>query len=270
MRYGLEIPCGGTGLDLGTLVDLAVLAEASGWGAVFFEDYLVHYAGDDPPTFDPWVMLAAVAVRTSHLRIGTTVTALPRRDPRKLAREATTLDHLCAGRVTLAVGAGDPADRGAPSTGRRGPLTDERLGELLALLSGEPVGDVTFRPPPVQRPRLPVWVGGSTQAGHVQRRAARADGIVPYKATDTGTWSDFTPAEVEALIAEVDAHRAPGPARPGPFDVALGGRRRRPDEAAERAYLAALESAGATWWLEFVPPGTPEEMARAVARGPLR
>ncbi|MEV0216329.1 hypothetical protein [Micromonospora sp. ALFpr18c] len=102
---------------------------------------------------------------------------------------------------------------------------------------------MALRPPPVQSPRVPVWVGGSTQAGAVRRRAARADGIVPYKLTDTAGWSDFTPDEVHELVAALPPTRADGQ----PFDVAIGGRRRRPDERAERAYLGELAAAGATW-----------------------
>ncbi|WP_405434445.1 LLM class flavin-dependent oxidoreductase [Micromonospora sp. NBC_00617] len=174
-------------------------------------------------------MLTAIAGRTDRVRLGTTVTALPRRRPAKLAREVLTLDHLSAGRATVA--------------------------EKVAL-----------RPPPVQSPRVPVWVGGSTQAGAVRRRAARADGIVPYKLTDTDGWADFTPDEVRDLVAAMPPTRADGQ----PFDVAIGGRRRRPDERAERAYLRELAAAGATWWLEYVPVGDPAAMRAAVARGPLR
>ncbi|MEV1160299.1 luciferase, partial [Micromonospora chokoriensis] len=103
-------------------------------------------------------------------------------------------------------------------------------------------------------------------AGAVRRRAARADGIVPYKLTDTDGWSDFTPDEVRDLAAALPSTRADGQ----PFDVAVGGRRRRSDERAERAYLAELAAAGATWWLEFVPAGDPATMRAAVTRGPLR
>ncbi|MFE9957461.1 hypothetical protein [Micromonospora sp. NPDC005299] len=89
---------------------------------------------------------------------------------------------------------------------------------------------------------------------------------MPYKLTDTAGWSDFTPDEVRDLVAALPAVRADGQR----FDVAIGGRRRRPDERAERAYLAELAAAGATWWLEYVPAGDPAEMRAAVARGPLR
>ncbi|MEU8370876.1 LLM class flavin-dependent oxidoreductase [Micromonospora tulbaghiae] len=281
MRHGLEIACGGGTLPVAELVALGELAERAGWDGVFLEDYLVHHAGDDPPTWDPWLVLAAIAGRTERVRLGTTVTALPRRRPAKLAREVLTLDHLSGGRAGVAVGVGDPADRGLAAFGEptdlrtRAAMLDEGLDLLVGLLGGDPVTHhgvhyraegVALRPPPVQSPRVPVWVGGSTQAKAVLRRAARADGIVPYKLTDTDGWSDFTPDEVAGLVAALPARRADGQ----PFDVAVGGRRRRPDERAERAYLAQLAAAGATWWLEYVPAADPAAMRAAVLRGPLR
>ncbi|MGW4296829.1 LLM class flavin-dependent oxidoreductase [Micromonospora chersina] len=281
MRHGLEICCGGASVTVADLVALGELAERAGWDGVFLEDYVIHHAGDDPPTWDPWLVLAAVAGRTDRIRLGTTVTALPRRRPAKLAREVLTLDHLSGGRAGVAVGVGDPADRGLAAFGEptdlktRAAMLDEGLDLLVGLLGGERfthrgahyrADGVALRPPPVQSPRVPVWVGGSTQAGPVLRRAARADGIVPYKLTDTAGWSDFTPQEVHDLVAALPATRADGQ----PFDVAVGGRRRRPDERVERAYLADLAAAGATWWLEYVPAGDPAVMRAAVARGPLR
>lgn len=243
MRFGLELPCGGDGISAGLLVELGVRAEAAGWDGVFFEDYLVYYRGEDPATFDPWVVLTAIAMRTGRVRLGTTVSGLLARDPVKLAREAATLNALAPGRVVLGVGLGDPADKGAqPFPGPRGPEMDRRLARLLDLLSGEGV---------------PVWVGGSAQAAAVARRAAVAQGIVPYKLTDTEEWQDFTADEVRGLV------RGDG------FDVAVGGRRRLPDPAAERAAVTVAESGGATWWLEFIPPGPPDEMIAAVGAGPI-
>ncbi|MGC4814354.1 hypothetical protein ACLQ29_27815 [Micromonospora sp. DT228] len=75
-----------------------------------------------------------------------------------------------------------------------------------------------------------------------------------------------TPDEVRELVGALPPTRADGQ----PFDVAIGGRRRRPDARAERAHVDQLAAAGATWWLEFVPVGDPATMRAAVARGPLR
>src|SRR5438445_752125 len=77
-----------------------------------------------------------------------------------------------------------------------------------------------------------------------------------------GTW---TPEDVRALRALVERDR-PGAS----FDVALGGDRRGDDWEAERARIGALAEAGATWWVEYVPPDDVAAMREAVARGPLR
>lgn len=275
MRFGLELPCGGDHVTVEQLTTLAVAAERAGWDGLFFEDYLVYYRGENPPTFDPWVMLAVIATRTHRLRLGTTVSGLLARDPVKLAREAITLDALAPGRVVLGVGVGDPSDRGAqlgvwPPIGRpRGQEMDRRLDLLLKLLDGAPVAGVDADSPVRFRPAaigVKVWVGGSAQAAAVARRAARADGVVPYKLTDTSAWSDFTRDETAQLIGAIAAERQDLAG----FDVAIGGRRRLPSVADERAAIEAARSGGATWWLEFVPPATGAEMLAAVSAGPVR
>ncbi|MEU9829639.1 LLM class flavin-dependent oxidoreductase [Micromonospora chersina] len=150
MRHGLEICCGGASVTVSDLVALGELAERVGWDGMFLEDYLIHHSGDDPPTWDPWLVLAAVAGRTDRIRLGTTVTALPRRRPAKLAREVLTLDHLSGGRAGVAVGVGDPADRGLAAFGEptdpktRAAMLDEGLDLLVGLLGGE---RITHRAP---------------------------------------------------------------------------------------------------------------------------
>ena len=274
MRYGLELPCGGEHLTAELLVTLGERAERAGWDGVFFEDYLVYYRGDDPPTFDPWVMLTAIAARTERVWLGTTVSGLLARDPVKLAREADTLDALAPDRVVLGVGVGDPQDRGAQlgdrsPGGPRGPEMDRRLDLLLALLRGAPVevedadAPVHFRPAPS---RVKVWVGGSAQTPAVARRAGKAHGVVPYKLADTSAWSDFTSEEVRQLVDSVAARRH----QMSGFDVAIGGRRRLPRVEDERAAVEQARDGGATWWLEFVHPSSPADMLAAVARGPVR
>ena len=112
----------------------------------------------------------------------------------------------------------------------------------------------------VQQPRIPIWVGGAFTLRGPRARALRWDGAALYRIPPPD-WEDLRPEDEAALGAA---------ARPD-FDIAVGGRERDEDEAAEREYLAAIAEAGATWWHEFLAPGTPEEAVREyIERGPLR
>ena len=111
---------------------------------------------------------------------------------------------------------------------KRARMLDEALDVLVGLWSGQPfnyegenykASNVTFLPTPVQRPRIPIWVGaGWPHAGPIQR-AARWDGIVPYKYTKDGTWQDMTPDDVQALKAAIESQRTIST----PFGIMLGG-----------------------------------------------
>ena len=171
MRFGLNLGNGGPCADPRTMADLAALAEEAGWDGVFLEDYLVYQKQAGTPTYDPWVCLATMAMRTTRIRLGTTVTPLPRRRVAKLAAETVALDHLSGGRVTLGVGLGDAWDVALANLGEqtdaraRARMVDEGLEVLVALWSGEPfsyagqfyqVRDMTMLPRPLQSPRIPI------------------------------------------------------------------------------------------------------------------
>lgn len=294
MQYALVLPSGGECSDPRILADLAALAEAVGWDGVFLEDYIVYtndeyYSVPGSPTHDPWVALAAMALRTEHIRLGTSVTPLPRRRPWKLAREAVSIDHLSNGRLILGVGLGDARDQSFKCFGetldvrQRAEMADECLDILVGLWSGEPfsyrgkhytVEEVTFLPRPVQSPRIPLWVGGVWPKRGPVQRAARWDGSMLYKESADGTWQDMTPEDVRALKATIERQR--GASAPfdievvGIVDIEIGGRVRRDDWDAERDYIRALEEAGATWWAEWVPAVPLATMRAAIERGPLR
>lgn len=281
MRYGLNLPNGGACSDAGTLAEFAALAEYSGWDGVFLEDYIVYQSRQDIPTHDPWVALTAIALNTQSIRLGTEVTPLARRRPSKLARETVTLDHLSNGRLILGVGLGASDDTSFTHFGeemdakRRAEMLEESLEILAGLWSGQPfsyrgkhysVDEVRFLPATVQRPRIPLWVGGSAARKGVLRRAARWDGIAPYKDPDTSEWQDFTAEDIRELRTQIESERTSRT----PFDVVVGGRQRREDWEQERALIGSLGEAGATWWVEWVPPAGLEEMRAAIERGPLR
>ena len=282
MRYMLGLPNGGACGDPRFLADLAEEAERAGWEAILIEDY-VDYQGQDVPTCDPWIALAAMAMRTRRAIIGTCVTPVARRRPWRVAQEVATLDHLSGGRMVLGVGAGDTKD---PSFERYGEETDLRtraamLDEGLAIIDGlwrgerltfagrhYRVRDVALRLTPLQRPRVPIWVGGYWPRRGPVRRAARWDGaILGWKVGPDGTDVQITPHDLRELVAEISRLRPQGL---DGYDFVMGGGRRGPDEAAERVRLREMAAAGATWWMEWMPPRPAGEMREAVRRGPVR
>ena len=79
MRYGLYLPNFGAFGDPLALAEHAVAAEAAGWEGFFIWDHIDR--AFRTPVVDPWVALAAIAVRTERIRIGALVTPLARRRP---------------------------------------------------------------------------------------------------------------------------------------------------------------------------------------------
>ena len=117
MHYGVSIPNFGEYSDPRLLAELAHETEAAGWEGFFLWDHIVwpwHAA-----VADPWVALAAVAMRTERILLGTMVTPIPRRHPWKLARETVTLDHLSGGRLLLGVGLGGFPKKSLQPSGRQ-------------------------------------------------------------------------------------------------------------------------------------------------------
>jgi len=84
-----------------TVVDLALLAEASGLDLVTVQDHPYQ-----PAFLDSWTLLSVLAARTSRVRLLPNVANLPLRPPAVLARSVASLDILSAGRVELGLGAG--------------------------------------------------------------------------------------------------------------------------------------------------------------------
>jgi alkanesulfonate monooxygenase SsuD/methylene tetrahydromethanopterin reductase-like flavin-dependent oxidoreductase (luciferase family) len=262
MRYAVNLPNFGPYADPRTVAGLAADAETCGWDGLFVWDHVTFIADWNLEIGDPWIILAAVALATERLRLGTMVTPVPRRRPSKLARETVTLDRLSGGRMVLGVGLGAPPEdeygRFGEATGA-GTLSaklDEGLTVLAGLWSGRPfsfhghhyqVTDVSFHPTPLQQPRIPVWVAGIWPGRGPFRRAARWDGVVPMKATEEP--ESLTPAEVAEVVAAVGAHRT----GQEPFEVMVGGITGQ-DPAADCATVGALAQAGATWWSEWLSP----------------
>src|ERR1700753_855083 len=104
IRYGAVLPGGRAPEQLGQ----PELAEQAGWDGVF--SWETAYG------VDPWTLLAAIAARTSRVKLGTILTPLPFRRPWKLASPVATLDQLSGGGGIVAVRLGALDDQ-LPDTG---------------------------------------------------------------------------------------------------------------------------------------------------------
>ena len=153
------------------LVEGAVVAEEAGfWSASLGEHHFCSYVISAPP-----VVLAAMAERTSTIRLGTAVALGANNDPIRLAEDYATLDVLSGGRVELVVGRGNLYEHTYDAFGQdpalSRPMFEERVGLLVQALSEEqldwsgefraPFRNYTTQPRPVQD-SIPVWVGGGT------------------------------------------------------------------------------------------------------------
>jgi alkanesulfonate monooxygenase SsuD/methylene tetrahydromethanopterin reductase-like flavin-dependent oxidoreductase (luciferase family) len=259
MKFSVTVGAVGAERDPRGLAELARAVEDSGWDALFLEDYLVYQGDASEPTYDPWICLAAMAMATSRIRIGTTVTPLPRRSPWKVAAETVALDHLSNGRFVLGVGIGDRGDPFLPALTPKvlAEMLDESLTVIDRLWTGQRVSftgehyqldDVQLTARPVQKPRIPIWVGGDLLVPAVRRRILRWDGSCAYKGR-TDAPQQLTPDDVRRLLAERGA--ADG------FDVKVSG-----------GDPAAFAAAGATWWGRWIPPTGVADTLAVVRSGP--
>lgn len=259
MQFGVSLPNVG---DPGELVEFAVAVERSGWDGFFLWDHVNAL----PTMHDPWVVLGAVAARTSRVRLGTLVTPVPRRRPWKLAKEVVTLDHLSGGRAVLGVGLGVPPDT---EYGAFGEVTDARvhaamLDEALPLLDAFLTGDrvdhdgphyrvhARLDPPAVQRPRPPIWVAATLGRRPPLQRARRWDGVFPLGPGP----APLAPRELAGFVADLDP--------PPGYDVV--------GVLTPEAQADGLAAAGATWAMDG-PPGPEEPLSdvrRRIEAGPPR
>jgi alkanesulfonate monooxygenase SsuD/methylene tetrahydromethanopterin reductase-like flavin-dependent oxidoreductase (luciferase family) len=262
MRHAVSIP---PFTDASTIVDMAVDAERAGWDAVLLWDHLRWIVALDLDIHDPWSLLAAIAVRTSTIRLGTCVTPVSRRRPHVLAKQIVTVDHLSGGRAMLGVGLGEPPDADFDDLGDDpDPLTraarlDEGLAILDGLLSGQRVDHdgehfrvhAQYKPASLQHPRPPIFVAGLAYNQRPLRRALR--------------WDGFFPIAMDGLLQPQDLARyLEGADRPAGWDLFAA---RVPGVPP-----AEFEEVGATWLVEGAWPmgDWVDDLRRRINEGPPR
>jgi len=207
MKFGAMLVYEGLS-DPDYLAQVGQLVEELGFDTLWLADHVVQavdYESTYPynasgklavppevPFPEPLVSLAYVAATTRRIRLGTAVLILPERNPVLLAKQATTLDHLSAGRLSLGVGLGwlkEEFDALGVPFDRRGARTDEYIDAMRLLwrednpsYEGEflAFAHVSVRPTPVQVGGVPVIIGGHTPAA-AKRAAARGDGFFPFR-----------------------------------------------------------------------------------------
>jgi alkanesulfonate monooxygenase SsuD/methylene tetrahydromethanopterin reductase-like flavin-dependent oxidoreductase (luciferase family) len=177
MRICLMIE-GQEGVEWSQWLALGDAAESAGLDGLFRSDhYLSITRGAPAGALDAWATLAALAARTSRIRLGTLVSPVTFRPASVLAKNAVTVDHISGGRVELGIGAGWYAAEheayGFPfgSDGERFDELDSQLDEIHRQWAD---GGSAW-PKPLQLPRPPIIVGGRASPRGVRAAVRFAD-----------------------------------------------------------------------------------------------
>jgi probable F420-dependent oxidoreductase len=237
MDFGYVTP---TRPPLGTAENtlaLAELAEKLGFASVAVPDHVVP-PKDFGPTYPytengrmGWgpsgevlemsALLAFLAGATTTLRLITGVMVVPLRNPLLVAKQLATLDVLSQGRIVAGCGVGwEPiefATIGAPPFAERGRVTDEYLKFFKEAWTKDApafagtyvrVADTPFDPKPVQKPHIPIWIGGESPPA--LRRAGQL-GDAWYPIGSNQRYPLDTPGRYAAAVERVREHaRAAG------------------------------------------------------------
>ncbi len=167
--------------------------------------------------YDTTATLGWLAAITSRTRLLSHVLVLAQRHPLRAAKELATLDRLSGGRLIVGVGAGHVVEEYQLLTGdfeHRGRHTDEAVADLALAFTEEfptlpgprwPASSMGVAPRPVQVPRPPIWIGGSSRPA-LRRTAALGDGWLPQ-----GTRRRDLPGQIAELRRLRDELRGGAP-----------------------------------------------------------
>jgi probable F420-dependent oxidoreductase len=246
------------------VMECARTAEAAGLDACFVTDHPAPdakwLAGGGHHALDPFVALSFAAAATTRLRVQTHILVLPYRNPLLTAKSVLSLDVLSGGRVILGVAPGYLKPEFSAlgvNFDDRNQLTDEAIDVMRRVWTEEEVEftGLTFRtrgtvmrPPVVQQPHPPIWIGGNSTAA-IRRAAERGQGWVPFPNPAGVSSAVRTPplASLDDLARRLDTLREHAAAigRTEPIDICFSpfaeGTQATLDE------LEVLEGLGVTW-----------------------
>ena len=163
-------------------VDMSEWADRLGFETVYLAE---HHGADDGYCPSPIVQAAAIAARTTRMRIHFSALIAVLHNPLRLAEDLAVLDLLSGGRIEMTLGIGyrpHEYEMMGVEKSKRVALLEEIIHVLDLAWTGEPFEfrgrTVLVRPTPVQRPRPPVYIGGSTEAS-AYRAARLGDNYFP-------------------------------------------------------------------------------------------
>lgn len=272
MRFGVALPY----VSAEAAVRMGRLAEDTGWDGCFM--------GDAIWCEDPMIALTAVATATRRIRLGTLVIPAPLRHPWKLAGESLALDRLSDGRLTLGLGLGAVymgwhAFPDVVTPGRsRAEMLDETIDILTLLYRREPfdfdgrhfhlkltlLDQEHYPPPPVQQPRIPLWVPAQWRHTRPMQRAIKCDGMLVEKVSRQGESVDITPAD----IAEIDRYIERNRTLKTPFDIVVTGSTLGLTQGQIFDKLVPLRDSGVTWWVEGFWDKSETQATKRIRQGP--
>jgi F420-dependent oxidoreductase-like protein len=177
-----------------TTLAAARAGEQAGLDSIWLADHFMFPDKEQPdrevPVFDCFVALGALAASTSRIRIGELVVGVPYRNPALLAKMLTTLDVIAHGRTIVGLGAAWHDEEFAaygwpfPSVRDRMEMLEEAVQIVDRMMTQRPasfigkhytVKDAYNDPPPMQRPRPPIMIGGSGEKATLRIVAQYAD-----------------------------------------------------------------------------------------------
>jgi probable F420-dependent oxidoreductase len=190
MRFGLSLPHFRQVASPEAIRRVAQRTEYLGYDGIWVSDHIVipNSAVDrfGSMFYEPLTVLAFAAACTYRVRLGTTVLILPYRNPVVTAKVLATLDVLSGGRVTAGLAVGWTEDEFKAlgvSFEERGALSDEYIAAFKALWTQDRPAfqghyvrfkNIAFEPKPVQKPHIPIWIGGNSKRA-IRRAVALGD-----------------------------------------------------------------------------------------------
>jgi alkanesulfonate monooxygenase SsuD/methylene tetrahydromethanopterin reductase-like flavin-dependent oxidoreductase (luciferase family) len=163
------------GFSYSDVLHRAARCEELGIGSLWLYDHMYGPGAPDYPSLEAWTLATALLSRTERLRVGHMVLCNQFRHPAMLAKMATTLDQISAGRLELGIGSGSIEDEHHRMGLDWGAFAErsQRLAEALEILTQAfadeaidfagkhfTVRDMPIKPGPVQQPRPHITVGG--------------------------------------------------------------------------------------------------------------